>query len=61
MAKCPECGGTYLRLNAFHDAVPLEEQYQYTCGNCQAQFNPSSEEVVTISKSEYEQLLEDQE
>ena len=38
--KCPECGSTYLRLNAFHDLAPFEEQYQYTCGDCQNQFNP---------------------
>lgn len=61
MQKCPECGSTHLRLNAFHDAAPFDEQYQYTCGNCSEQFNPLLEETVTISKLEYEQLLKDQE
>ncbi len=64
MQKCPECDSTYLRLTVFHDMAPLsehEEQYQYTCGNCQEQFNSPLEETVTISKLEYEQLLKCQE
>lgn len=60
--KCPECGSTYIRLIAFHDSAPFEEQYQYTCMSCHGgQFNPVPEETITISKSEYAQLLEDQE
>ncbi len=56
--NCPECGSAYLRLNAMFD---MKNYLMYTCGDCNNQFNPVPEEIITISKSEYDQLLRDQE
>ena len=37
--KCPECGSTDIAHNAFTDLVPFDEQYMFTCRECNKQFN----------------------
>lgn len=44
--KCPKCDSEKWRFNAFHNLVPIEDQFAYTYAECQEQFNiPESREV----------------
>jgi hypothetical protein len=36
--KCPKCGSDYCCFNAIHNYAPIEEQFLYTCGDCQHQY-----------------------